>query len=124
MGTRTILNVENETQLKEGTRTNLNRLGYNVLTAKTGMEGVNIGRSYAGNIDLAIIDIYLHDMRGDLLYKSLMKARKDLKVIISSGYNFDGFAQDILNAGAHAFIQKPFKLATLADKVKNVLGAE
>ena len=124
MGTGTILIVENEAQLKEVTRTILNRLGYNVLTAKTGMEGVNIGRSYAGNIDLAIIDIYLHDMRGDLLYKSLMKARKDLKVIISSGYNFDGFAQDILNAGAHAFIQKPFKLATLADKVKNVLGAE
>jgi DNA-binding response OmpR family regulator len=33
----------------------------------------------------------------------------------------DGPAQEILNAGAHAFMQKPFKLAALAAKVKNVL---
>jgi len=120
-GTGTILIIENEAQVTDVTRTILKRLGYNVLTAKTGMEGVNIGRSYDGDIDLAIIDIHLHDMRGDLIYEHLMKARKNLKVIISSGYDFDVFAQEILNAGAQAFIQKPFRLAALSDKVKNVL---
>jgi two-component system, cell cycle sensor histidine kinase and response regulator CckA len=120
-GTGTILIVENEAQVMEVTRTILKRLGYKVLTARTGMEGVNIGRSYEGDIDLAIIDMYLHDMRGDVIYKLLMNARKNLKVIISSGYDFDGFAQKILNAGAQAFIQKPFRLAMLSDKVKNVL---
>lgn len=120
-GTGTVLIVENEAQVMDVTRTILKRLGYNVLTARTGMEGVNIGRSYDGDIDLAIIDMHLHDMRGDVIYKLLMNVRKNLKVIISSGYNFDGFAQEILNAGAQAFIQKPFKLAVLSEKVKNVL---
>ncbi len=120
-GTGTVLIVENEAQVMDVTRTILKRLGYNVLTARTGMEGVNIGRSYDGDIDLAIIDMHLHDMRGDVIYKLLMNARKNLKVIISSGYDFDGFAQEILNAGAQAFIQKPFKLAVLSEKVKTVL---
>jgi len=120
-GTGTILIIEDEEQVMDITRTILKRLGYHVLTASTGMEGVNIGNSYDGDIDLAIIDIYLHDMRGDLIYKLLMKARRNLKVIISSGYTFDGPAQEILNAGAQAFIQKPFKLAALSEKVKNVL---
>ena len=120
-GTGTVLIVENEAQVMDVTRTILKRLGYNVLTARTGMEAINIGRSYDGDIDLAIIDMNLHDMRGEVIYKLLMNARKNLKVIISSGYDFDGFAQEILNAGAQAFIQKPFKLAVLSEKVKNVL---
>jgi two-component system cell cycle sensor histidine kinase/response regulator CckA len=123
-GTGTILIVEDEEQVMDVTRTILERLGYHVLTAITGMEGVNIGRSYDGDIDLAIIDIYLPDMRGDVIYKLLMKARNNLKVIICSAYVFDDPAQKILNAGAQAFIQKPFRLAALSEKVKNVLEGE
>ena len=123
-GTGTILIVEDEEQVMDVTRTILKRLGYHVLTARTGMEGVNIGRSYDGDIDLAIIDIYLSDMRGDVIYKLLMKARNNLKVIICSAYAFDDPAQKILNAGAQAFIQKPFRLAMLSEKVKNVLEGE
>ena len=123
-GTGTILIVEDEEQVMDVTRTILKRLGYHVLTARTGMEGVNVGRSYDGDIDLAIIDIYLPDMRGDVIYKLLMKARNNLKVIICSAYAFDDPAQKILNAGAQAFIQKPFRLATLSEEVKNVLEGE
>jgi PAS domain S-box-containing protein len=123
-GTGTILIVEDEEQVMDVTRTILKRLGYHVLTARTGMEGVNTGRSYDGDIDLAIIDIYLSDMRGDVIYKLLMKAHNNLKVIICSAYTFDDSAQEILNAGAQAFIQKPFRLATLSEKVKNVLEGE
>ncbi|MCJ7542108.1 MAG: response regulator, partial [Desulfobacterales bacterium] len=123
-GTGTILIVEDEEQVMDVTRTILKRLGYHVLTARTGMEGVNIGRSYDGDIDLAIIDIYLSDMRGDVIYKLLMKARNNLKVIICSAYTFDDSAQKILNAGAQTFIQKPFRLAMLSEKVKNVLEGE
>jgi PAS domain S-box-containing protein len=123
-GTGTILIVEDEEQVMDVTRTILKKLGYHVLTARTGTEGVNIGRSYDGDIDLAIIDIYLSDMRGDVIYKLLKKARRNLKVIICSAYAFDGPAQEILDAGAQAFMQKPFRLAALSEKVKNVLEGE
>ena len=120
-GTGTILIIEDQEPVMDVTRTILERLGYHVLTAGTGRQGVNIAKSYDGDIDLAIMDIYLPDMRGDLIYKLLMKARRNLKVIISSAYTFDGPAQKILDAGAQAFMQKPFKLAAFSEKVKNVL---
>ena len=82
---------------------------------------VNIAKTFDGYIDLAILDIILPDMRGGGIYPLIMKARPNLKVIVCSGYSVDGPAQEILNAGAQAFIQKPFTVATLAEKLKEVL---
>ena len=60
-------------------------------------------------------------MRGNKVYPLIMKARPDLKVIVCTGYAIEGPAQDILDAGAEGFIQKPFHIATLAEKLKEVL---
>jgi DNA-binding NtrC family response regulator len=50
-----------------------------------------------------------------------MEARPNLKVLVCSGYSIDGPAQEILNAGAQDFIQKPFNMAKLSEKLKEVL---
>jgi len=50
-----------------------------------------------------------------------MKARSNLKVIIFSGYSIDGPGRVILDASAQDFIQKPFSLATLSEKLKEIL---
>jgi len=50
-----------------------------------------------------------------------MEARPDLKVIVCSGYSIHGPAQDIIDAGAEGFIQKPFLIAPFAEKLKEVL---
>ncbi len=46
-----------------------------------------------------------------------------MKVIVCSGYSIHGPAQDILDAGAEGFIQKPFFIAPFAEKLKEVLDA-
>ena len=53
---------------------------------------------------------------------SYHKARPDLKVIVFSGYSIEGPARKILDAGAQDFIQKPFSIPTLSEKLKEVLG--
>jgi DNA-binding NarL/FixJ family response regulator len=50
-----------------------------------------------------------------------MEARPDLKVIVCSGYTQAGPPQEILDAGAEGFIQKPFSIAPFAEKLKEVL---
>jgi len=60
-------------------------------------------------------------MDGGTIYPFIMEARPDLKVIVCSGYSIHGPARKILDAGAEAFIQKPFSIAALADKLKEVL---
>jgi len=52
----------------------------------------------------------------------ILEAHPNLKVIVCSGYSIDGPAQEILDAGAQSFIQKPFTVATISEKLSEVLG--
>ena len=120
-GMGTILVIEDEEMVMDVTRAILENLGYRVLGAKTGKEAISIANNFDGSIDLAILDIVLPDMNGKSIYPHLMEARPNLKVLIFSGYSIAGPAQDILNAGAEDFIQKPFTMLELSEKLKKIL---
>ena len=93
----TILLVEDEEIVRDVNRALLERLGYRVLEAVNGQEAVNIAKSYDGNINLALLDIILPDIEGKEVYRQ------------------------ILDAGAQGFIQKPFNLAALLEKLEEIL---
>ena len=120
-GTETILVIEDEDVVIEVILTMLKRLGYHVLLAKTGTEAINIVKGFDGDIHLAILNIKLPDMGGEKVYQLIKEASPNLKVIVCSGYSIDGPAQELLDAGAQGFIQKPFSYTTLSDKLKDVL---
>ena len=121
MGEGTILVIEDEEPLVELFKQILEKLGYRVLLARTGKGAVELAKTFDGQIDLALLDIKLPDMDGGRVYPLIMKTRPDLKVIVCSGYSIHGPAQDILDAGAEGFIQKPFSIAPFAEKLKEVL---
>ena len=123
-GEGTILMIEDEKVVIEVTQMMLEMLGYRVMVAKTGKDAVHIAETFDGLIDLVLLDIKLPDMDGRDLYPMLMKARSDFKVIVCSGYSIDGPAREILDAGAQDFIQKPFSIATLSEKLKEVLAGK
>jgi PAS domain S-box-containing protein len=120
-GLGTMLIIEDEETVMDVSHAMLERLGYHVLTAMTGQEAIDITRAYDGSIDLVILDIMLPDMDGKAVYSMITENRPDVKVILCSGYSCDGPAQEILDVGAHAFIQKPFSMRILAEKVREVL---
>lgn len=122
VGSGTILIIDDEPMILEVCRTMLEKLSYNVLEAKTGEEAIQVVKNFDGPIDLAILDIGLPDMDGDKLFPFLKEERNDLKVIVCSGYSIDGPAQEILDAGADGFIQKPYALGVLSEKLKEILG--
>ena len=120
-GSGTILMIEDEDVVIEVTQAMLEMLGYRVMVAKTGKDAIHIAETFDGRIDLALLDIKLPDMEGGKVYPLIMKARPNLKVIVFSGFAIEGPARKILDAGAQDFIQKPFSLATLSEKLKEVL---
>ena len=122
-GTGTILVIEDEETVMAVCRMILEGLGYHVLEAETGRKAINVVKTYDGEIDLALLDIVLPDINGNVIYPFLMEARPNLKVIVYSGYSIDGPAQEILDAGAQDFIQKPFTIAELSGKLKKILAA-
>ena len=123
-GSGTILLIEDEEVVIEVIRPMLERMGWRILLAKTGMGAIDIARTFDGDIDLAILDIVLPDMVGSQVYPLIMEARPDLKVIVCSGYTLDGPGQEILDAGAQDFVEKPFSLGTLSEKLKRVLEGQ
>jgi PAS domain S-box-containing protein len=118
----TILVIEDEDVVIDIFRKMLERLGYRILLAQTGTEALNIAKTHDGVIDLAILDLVLPDMGGQAIYPLLMEARPNLKVLVCSGYSIDGLGQEIIDAGAQSFLQKPFSLEALSEKLNEVLN--
>jgi CheY-like chemotaxis protein len=120
-GTGTILLIEDESAVLETLRKLIERLGYRVVEAHTGEEAVRLARTFQGNIDLALLDVFLPDMNGNKIYPLLKKYRPHLNVLVCSGYSVNGPAQEILDAGAQGFIQKPVSISALSEKLNDLL---
>ncbi|UCG05804.1 MAG: response regulator [Desulfobacterales bacterium] len=121
-GKETILLVEDEDIVLDISQRIFCRLGYQTLVAKTGEEAIKISQKSDEKFDLVLLDMKLPDMDGKKIFSAIKEARPDIKVIIFSGYSIDGPVQEILNAGADGFIQKPFSLSTLSTQLREVLN--
>jgi len=120
-GTCTVLVIDDEETVMDVSSKMLEKLDYNVLQARNGAEAGTIAKNYNGDIDLAIMDVCLPDMMGGALYPIITKACPKMKVIVSSGYDLEGPAQKILDAGAQGFIQKPYSFSALSNKLNEVM---
>ncbi len=120
-GTETILVIDDELMILEVTQAILEHLGYHVLVAENGREAIDIARSFDGIIHLSILDIGMPVMGGTDAYRLLMEARPEMKVLISSGYELDESARELLNAGASAFIAKPYRASSLGRELRKAL---
>ncbi len=121
MGDATILLADDEAMIVDVGRLLLERLGYHVLTAASGGETLEIYRKEKDHIDLVILDMIMPGMGGGEAFDRLRKLNPGVRVILSSGYSVNGQATDILNRGGSGFIQKPFNLESLSQKVSAVL---
>ena len=118
----TILVIEDEEMVLDVTSSMLKNLGYRVLAARSGEEALRIADSHDGRIDLALLDIILPDMGGKDIYPRLLASRPNLRVIVCSGYTLNGPAQEILKQGAQGFIQKPYTMAALSEKLSATIN--
>ena len=120
-GSETVLLIDDEETVINVGRRMLERLGYTVVVARDGREGVELAQAHPGAIDLALLDMGMPVMGGHEAYPLLKKARPGMKVLICSGYELDTAAQEVLDAGAQGFIHKPFRFRELAAALREIL---
>jgi PAS domain S-box-containing protein len=121
-GHETILLVEDEPALLRISRRVLENLGYRVLAARGPGEAIQLAREHAGTIHLLMTDVVMPEMNGRDLAKNLLSQYPHLKRLFMSGYTADVIAHHgVLDPGIH-FLQKPFTVEALADKVREALG--
>ncbi len=121
-GSGTILIVDDEEMVLDIGIKVLKKLGYTVLNAKNGLEAVALFQEHGDTINLVILDIVMPDIGGGEVYDRLKEIRPDVKVLLSSGYSIDGQARDIMDRGCDGFIQKPFSMKALSEKLSEILA--
>lgn len=121
-GGETILLVEDDPDIQLVIYDVLQELGYTVLLAADGEEGLAVFEAHASTISLVIADIMMPKMKGRQFQEHIRKYCPDIKVLIVSGYQeIDLKRRDLLDTRS-AFLQKPFDLDMLIAKVRELLN--
>jgi two-component system cell cycle sensor histidine kinase/response regulator CckA len=118
----TILFVDGDYVIADVGSQMLKKLGYEVLSARCGEETIEVYRQNRDKIDLVLLDVVTPDL-GDreVAYHRLKEINPTIKVLFSSGNGIDDQAAEILDDQYNGFIQKPFTLSQLSQKVREIL---
>ena len=120
-GSETVLFVDDEDMIIEIAEEMFEQLGYKVLIARSGKEAIETYEKNKDNIDIVLLDMIMPDMSGSDTYDRMKELDPDIKVLLSSGYSLEGRATEILDRGCNGFIQKPFKMKELSQKLREIL---
>jgi CheY-like chemotaxis protein len=122
-GRETILVVEDEAPLRELAADFLRGCGYHVLEAGNGADAIDLVLNLSGRVDLLVTDVVMPGMSGRALAERLSERALDTKVLYLSGYTDEAIHRHgVLEPGV-AFLQKPFRLADLARRVREILDS-
>jgi len=123
-GRGTVLLVDDEEMVLEAGEELLKHLGYDVLLAKNGRDALELYKKNQDKIDMVLLDMVMPMMGGGEAFDRIKEMNSNVKILLSSGYSLEGEAKEILKRGCDAFIQKPFQLGPLSQKIGEILSKE
>ena len=113
--------VEDEDTVRQVTSTVLELSGYHVLSAADGKEALILAADRQEPIDLLITDLIMPHLSGREVSERLTALRPELRVLFMSAYTDDSVVRQHIRSSDVNFIQKPFRLADLTGKVREIL---
>jgi len=122
-GAATVLLVEDEEALRRFARRVLEKKGYTVLTAASGVEALTLVQGYAGTIDLVLADVVMPGMGGPELMQQLQRTRFAAPVLFMSGYTDHEMIRRGVIQEDTFLLEKPFTADALATAVHDALGS-
>lgn len=123
-GTETILIVDDDEKVRIVLLEMLKKLGYKTLEAKDYNTALFLAQFYNKDIDLVILDVVMPGLSGPKLFNRIKNFRPKIKVLYMSGYTDNVIVHHgILEKGIN-FIQKPFTIQELSEKIREILDSE
>jgi two-component system cell cycle sensor histidine kinase/response regulator CckA len=122
-GEGVILVVDDEEIMRQTAKSILEECGYQVILAEDGEEAVKIYRKKHPQIKVVLLDMVMPKMSGKQAYLEMTKIKKDVKVLLASGFRKDSRVDSILGLGVKSFIQKPYALGKLANSIHQVINS-
>ena len=123
MAAKTVLLVDDEEIVLGVGKQMLEKLGFSVLTAKNGKEALDVYKINQNDIDFVVLDMILPDMEAADTYVELRSINPAIKVLLSSGYGAGQQTSELLSRGCSGFIQKPFNMQSLSEKIEEIINS-
>ena len=118
----TALVIEDDEPLRRATKAVLRHVGFSVLDAKDGSEGVEVFRRHRGVIRLVVCDLTMPRMGGWETLSALRALSPGLPVILTSGYDEAHVMAEGHTEKPQAFLSKPYQLDALRAAIRQALG--
>ncbi len=122
LGSGTVLVVDDEEVVRGVAKGILERYGYHVLLADSGLAALDVFKRHHENITVVILDLSMPEMDGKEALLALQKIRPSVKAVIASGYSEAEVMKLFPGQHVSGFLQKPFTSTQLAETVKRALG--
>jgi CheY-like chemotaxis protein/two-component sensor histidine kinase len=120
-GTGTLLVADDEVTALQVAKDVLETYGYKVIGASNGKEAVDQFQLHHEEIVAVLLDLMMPVMNGEEAYELIHAIRPDVPVVLSSGYTEQDVSERFAGKGPVAFIQKPYVLQDLAQKLRDVV---
>ena len=116
---KAVLFVDDDEMVLEVGSLMLQKLGYSVLTASEGREAIEIFKK--NKVAFVILDMWMPGMNGYEISHQLKKIQPKVKTLLASGYMVDHSEKGLISIVFDGFIQKPFHLKQLSEKIEDIL---
>ncbi|HSM51225.1 MAG TPA: ATP-binding protein [Thermoanaerobaculia bacterium] len=109
----TVLVIDDDENVRPVTRLLLEQLGYGVLVAAGGREGLAIYAAQRERISCVLLDLAMPDLGGEETFRELRALDSAVRVVLASGYSGPEALERFAGRGLAGFVQKPYRLAEL-----------
>jgi len=121
-GKRRILFVDDEEALVEVGKQMLERLGYEVVAEKDSVRALKQFQRDPGKFDLVITDQTMPNMTGIELAKRMMSIKKDIPIILCTGFSEVISSESAKAMGIREFVMKPIIKNEMAETIRRVIA--
>ncbi len=122
IGSGLILLVDDEELIRETMKLVLKKMGFEVIIAENGKEGLALFQQKYKDIDLVILDMIMPEMNGRETFLQMKEVDSNCKVVISSGFTKNESLQELKDEGLEGFLHKPFRREELGSLLRDLLG--
>ena len=120
---RSILLVDDEDHVRQTTQLMLEESGFSVFTAVDGVDGVEVFKSQAAHLSAVVLDMNMPRMDGAEAFRQMHRIAPGVPVILTSGLDEQDAVSEFTGAGIAGFIQKPYRLKALVQKLEAAIAA-
>lgn len=120
-GSGTVLVIDDEAQVRRVAGQMLASIGFEVLTAAKGSDGIDLFEEHAAEIVLVLLDMTMREMNGLEVFRRIREQDPKVPILLSSGYQKDHAMHQFAGRSLNGFVQKPYRMSELVDAVREVL---